>query len=90
MFIRLFVDFCMSDSNGRVTSIKHRTHIKSLFVSMLHQIWNPRYSRHIRIIICVGLEPFFLAINLNVLSSFNVFSSLISMFIYKIITIMNQ
>ena len=33
----LFISFCMSDSNDNTTSIKQRSHIKSLFVIMLHQ-----------------------------------------------------
>ena len=40
----LFVGFCMSDSNSNVVSIRQISHIKSLFISMLLQIWNLRYS----------------------------------------------
>ena len=46
---------------------------------MLHQTWNLRYSRHIRIITFIDLEPFLLAISLNA----NFFSNLIHMFICK-------
>ena len=42
------------------------------------------------IISCVGFEQFLLAINLDVVSSSNVFSSLISVFRCKGITVMNQ
>ena len=42
--------------------------IRSLFVSMFHQTWNLRYFRHLRITICVGLEPFLFAINMDVVS----------------------
>ena len=57
-----------------------KSHIKFSFISMLHHTWNLRYYRYIRIITCVGLEPFLLAINLNVVSSSNVLSSLIYVF----------
>ena len=76
--IDLFVGFRMGDLNGGVVLIRQTSHIKSLFVIMLHQIWNFRHSRHLRIINCVGIQPFSLAINLNVVSSFNVFYTLIS------------
>ena len=45
---------------------------------------------HIRIISCVGIEPFLLAINLDVVSSSNVFSNLIFVFICKCIIVLNQ
>ena len=48
------------------------------------------YSMHIRIIICVGLAPFLPTISLDVVSSSNVFSSLIYVFEYKIIIVLNQ
>ena len=82
--------FFVVDSEGNTTSIIQRSHIKSLFVNMLHLTWNLRYSRHIRIISCVGFESFLLAINLNIVSSSYVFSSLISMFRCKGITVLNQ
>ena len=85
----LLISFCVGDSIGSVASIRQRSHIKSMFVNMLHQTWNLRYSRHLRIISFIDLEPFLLAINLDVVSS-NVFSSLISMFKYKGITVLNQ
>ena len=73
----LFIGFCVGDSDGSVASIEQRSHIKSLLVSMFHQTWNRRYFRHIMITSCVGLEPFMLAINLDVMSSSNIFSNLI-------------
>ena len=54
--------------------------IKSPFVIMLHQIWNLKYFMHLKITNFISLDPFILAINLNALSSFNVFSILIFMF----------
>ena len=87
----LFIGFFfMRDSNDNAASIKQKSHIKSLLVSMLHQTWNLRYSRHIRITSCAGLESFLLAINLDVMSSSNVFRSLIFMFRCKGITVVNQ
>ena len=41
------------------------------------------------IIFCVGLEPFLLAINLDVMSSSNIITSLIYLFRYKGITVLN-
>ena len=55
----LFVGFSVSDSNNNVVSIRQRSHIKSLFISVFHQTLNLRYLRHIMIISCVGLESFF-------------------------------
>ena len=75
--------FFVDDSDGRKISIKQRRHIESHFVSILHKIWDFRYSRHLRIINCVNLEPFILAINLNVVSSSNVFSTLVSQYTTK-------
>ena len=54
-----------------------------LFVGMPYQTWNLRYYKNIRIISYVGLESFLLYINLDVVSSSNVFSSLIYVFRYK-------
>ena len=87
LFISLFVGFCVSDSKGNAASISERSLIKSLFVSMLRKTWNLRYFM---IIICVGFEPFFLTINLDVVSSSNVFSNLIFVFRYKSIVVLNQ
>ena len=64
----LFMSFHVGDSKGQVVSIRQRSHIKSLFVNMLHQIWNLMYFRHLKIINCIGLESFILAINLDVVS----------------------
>ena len=80
----------MGDSNCNTASIKQRSHIKSLFVSILHQTWNLKYSRHIMIISNVGLELFLLAINLDVVSFSNVFNNLIYMFGCRDITVLNQ
>ena len=38
------------------------------------------YSRHLRIINCIGLKLFFLTINLDDVSSSNVFNTLVSVF----------
>ena len=48
------------------------------------------YYKHIMIIFCVDFELFLFAINLDVVSFSNIFSSLISMFRCKCITILNQ
>ena len=90
LFISLFIGFCVDDLNRNATSIKQKTHIKSLFINMLHQTWNLRYSRHIMIISYVGLKLFLLAINLNIVSSSNIFSNLIYVFECKDITVLNQ
>ena len=80
----------ISDSDDNAASIRQRSHIKSLLVSMFHETWNLRYSRHIRITTCVCLVSFLLAINLDAMSSSNVFSSLIYVFRCKgIITVLN-
>ena len=86
----MFISFCIGDSDDNIASIRQISHIKSLFVTMLHQTCNLRYSKHIRIICYVNLEPFLLAIDLDVVSSFNVFSSLIYVFKCKGITVINQ
>ena len=83
----LFVGFCVSDLDDRAALIIQRSHIKSLFTNMLHQTLNIRYSRHIKIITCVGLQSFLFAINLNDMSSYNVFSNLISVFRCKVISV---
>ena len=75
--VDLLVGFRIDDLDSRAVSTRQRSHIKSLFVNMLHQIWNLRYSRHLRITNCVGLEPFILTINLDVMSSSNIFSMLV-------------
>ena len=58
--------------------------------SMLHLICNLRYSTYIRIMSCIGLELFLFAINLDVVSSSNIFNSLIYVFICKCIIVLNQ
>ena len=80
----------MGDPDGSIALIRQRSHFKSLFVNMLHQVSNLIYSRHIRIISCIGPEPFLLVINLDVMSSSNVFSNLIYVFKCKGITMLNQ
>ena len=47
---------------------------------MFHQIWNLRYSTYIRIISCIGIEPFLLTTNLDIVSFSNVFSNSIYVF----------
>ena len=78
--VDLFVGFRVGDSNDIAALIGQRSHIKSLFVSMLHQIWNLKYFKHFKITNCVGLEPFILVINPDDVSSSNTFSTLVSMF----------
>ena len=81
--IDLFIDFHMGNSNSRVTLIRQRSRIESLFIGMLYQIWNHMYSKHLRI--CVSLELFILVINLDVMSSSNVSRTLISVFRYNVL-----
>ena len=61
--------------DSSATSIRQISHIKSLFINMLHRTKNLRYSRHIITISCVDLASFLLTINLDVVSSFNVFNN---------------
>ena len=56
--VSLFISFYVGNSDYSVASIRQRSHIKSLLVSMLYRIWNLRYTSHIRIIFCIGLELF--------------------------------
>ena len=56
----------VDDSNGSAALMRQKSHIKSMFISMLYHTYNLRYSKYIIIISCVGLEPFLLPINLNV------------------------
>ena len=78
--IDLLVAFRVGDSNSRTVSIKQRNHNKSLISSMLHHIYNLRYSRHLRNTNCVAFEPLILDINLDVVSSSNVFCTLVFVF----------
>ena len=80
--LRLLIGFCVGKSDNSAASIKQRSHIKSLLVSMFHQTLNLRYSKHIRITSCVGLKPFMFAINLNVMSPSYIFSNLISVLLF--------
>ena len=77
MRVDLFIGFRVGDSDDVAISIRWRSHIKFLFVGILHQIWNLRYSRHLMITNYVGLEPFILVIYMNAMSSSNVFSTLV-------------
>ena len=79
----------MGDLDDNAIPIKQISHIKFLLIIMFHQTSNLRYFKYIRITSCIGLEPFLLTINLDVMSSFNVFSSLIYVFRYKCFTIFN-
>ena len=78
--VDLCVGFRVGDLDSGVVLTRHRSHIKSLFISMLYQIWNLKYSRHLRITNFVGLEPFIFAINLDAVLSFTIFSTLVSVF----------
>ena len=80
----------MGDSGCSAALMRQKNHIKSLFINILLQTLNLRYSRHIRIISYVGRKLFLLAINLDVVSSSNVFSSLIYVFKCKGIAVLNQ
>ena len=40
VMVVLFIGFYVGDSDDKVISIKQKSHIKSLFVSMLHQMFN--------------------------------------------------
>ena len=86
----LFVGFSIDDTEGNAALIGQRSHIKSIFVNMIHYTSIFKYSRHIRIISCVGLEPFVIVINFDAMSFSNVFSSFIYVFRCKGITILNQ
>ena len=68
----------MGDSDSKNVLIRQISHIKSLFVIILHQ--NFRYSRHLRITNCISLESFIFIINLNIVSFSSVFKTLIYMF----------
>ena len=73
----LFIGFHTGDSDGRVVSIKYREIISnhcSSICFMLHQILNLRYYRHPTITNYVGFGPFILSINLDDVSSTNVFT----------------
>ena len=70
----LFVGFRVNDSNDKAVSIRQRSHIKSLFVGMLQHIWNLTITN------CKGFEYFIIDINLNVVSSSNVFNILVFVF----------
>ena len=72
--IDLFVGFRVGDSDSKTFSIRQKSHIKSLFINILYQIWNLRYSKHLKITNCVSLKPFILAINLDIMSFSNFLS----------------
>ena len=73
--IDLFVGFRMDDSDNIATSIKQISYIKSMFISMLHRI-----SKHLRITNYIGVTSFLLAITLDAMSFFYVFSILICVY----------
>ena len=64
--VSLFIGFCVGNSDYSDASIRQRSHIKSLLVSMLHRIWNFRFSRHIKIIFCIGLELFLIDLRVQI------------------------
>ena len=70
----LFVGFRVDDSNDKAVLIRQRNHIKFLFVDMLQQIWNLTITN------CKGFEYFIIDINLDVVSSSNVFNILVFVF----------
>ena len=78
--VDFFVGFHRDNLDSITVLIRQISHIKSLFVSMLQHNWNLRYSRYFRITNYVGLELFLFIINLDVVSSSNVFSTLVFMF----------
>ena len=45
------------------------------------------YSRYHKIVKCVGFEPFHYAINLDVVSSFRVFSEFVSVFLSNVLLV---
>ena len=63
----LFIGFCVNDSDNSIASIRQRSYNKSLCNNMLHQTCNLMYFKYIMIISCIDLEPFFFAINLDVM-----------------------
>ena len=87
LFVSLFVSFCLDDSDCNAALIRQISHIKYLFVIMFHETWNLMYYRNIRITFFIGLK---FAINLDVMSSSNVFNSLIYVFGCKCIIVMNK
>ena len=57
-----------------------------MVVGML-QNWNHRYPTHYRIIKYVGFEPIIYAINLDIASSFKVFSEFDSIFLSNVLLV---
>ena len=88
--VLFFVGFYVNDLNSSAISIKQKSHIKSLIVSVFHHTLNLMYFIHVMITSCVDLKPFLLDISLDVMSSSNVFNDLIFMFRCKCIIILNQ
>ena len=78
----LFYWFCISDLDNSTTSIRQISHIKTLFIKMLHQIWNFKYSKHFKITNFIGLKSLLFVINLDYVSSSTVFNILIFVFTY--------
>ena len=56
-----------------------------MVVNILLQNWSHKYFNH-RIIKCVGFEPIHCAINLNVASSFRVFSEFDYVFLSNVLS----
>ena len=67
--IDLFDDFRVGNSCDRAISIEYRSYIKSLLISIHHQILNIRYFRYIRITNYIDFELFIIVINQDVMSS---------------------
>ena len=67
--IDLFDDFHVGNSYDRAISIEYRSYIKSLLISIHHQILNIMYFRYIRITNYIDFELFILVINQDVMSS---------------------
>ena len=45
-FVSLFIGFCVDNSDvDNAALIRQRSHTKSIFIGMIHQILNLRYSR---------------------------------------------
>ena len=84
MVVHSFVRWFLYGAIQMTTLLRLRRKVTSnLYSSIFHQIYNLKYSRHIKITSCVGLSSFIFVINLTVMLSFNVFNSLIYVFKYK-------
>ena len=54
-----YISFYVCDSAYNIIPIKQIYHIKSLFINMFYQILNLKYSRYIRIITYIAVDPKF-------------------------------